>query len=123
MLGEIAPLAQIGASGVLLAAVWWIFRYSTRQISTGEWVPRRELDYTRADRDARLAEKDATIAEWRAAHDTSERTRELLNGQNRDLIDALRAQERFFDAFRAFFASIDRDGAASVERGEGDSAT
>jgi hypothetical protein len=92
----LVPAAQVTAAGALLAIVYLL----TRAISRGDWVPRRELDYLRQDRDARLVEKDQQIAGWRAAHETSERTRELQAGQNRDLLDALRAQERFFDAFR-----------------------
>ena len=103
-LSALAPFIDLGATGVLLGLVW----YLTRQISSGEWVPRRELDYTRGDRDARLAEKDeqiererSTSQEWRAAHETSERTRELLNHQVRDAVDALRSTKIFFDTFRA----------------------
>jgi hypothetical protein len=116
-LQQFAPLVDLGTTAALIAAIlWfgrWLSQYYIRNISSGEWVPRRELDYTRLDRDARLAEKDAelercriTISEWRAAHETSERTRELLTGQNRDLIDITRTQQRFFDAFRSF---VDQD--------------
>jgi hypothetical protein len=115
-LSAFAPLVDLGTTAALIAAIlWfgrWLSQYYIKNISSGEWVPRRELDYTRLDRDARLAEKDAeiercrvTISEWRAAHETSERTRELLTGQNRDLIDTVRNLQRFFDAFRSF---IDR---------------
>ena len=115
-LTSLAPVVDLGTTAILVAAIiWfgrWLSQYYIKNISTGEWVPRRELDYTRSDRDARLAEKDAeiercrvTISEWRAAHETSERTRELLTGQNRELIDTVRNLQRFFDAFRSF---IDR---------------
>ena len=107
-LGEIAPLLDLGLSGVLIGVVIWFIRRREALVSSGEWVPRRELDYLRQDRDTRLAEKDAqierglaTIAEWRAAHETSERTRELQAGHIRDLVDAFRSSpERFFDTFR-----------------------
>lgn len=101
---ELVPFLQLGAAGILAGALWYLLR----QISTGQWVPRRELDYMRADRDARLAERDAQIvrehaaaAEWRAAHETSEAARELLAEQVRDLAGAVRAQNAFFDAFHA----------------------
>lgn len=97
---ELGTYLDLGLSGILIGLIVWLMRKREQLVSSGEWVPRRELDYTRADRDARLADKDRQIEAWRAAHETSEKTRELLNGQNRDLIDALRAQERFFDAFR-----------------------
>jgi hypothetical protein len=71
-------------------------------------VPRRELDYLRDDRDARLAEKTeqitrehATAAEWRAAHETSEGARELLADQVRDLAASVDDSNKFYDAFRA----------------------
>lgn len=105
---DLAPWLDLGISGVLVGVIVWLIRKRESLVSSGDWVPKRELDYLRQDRDARLAEKDAQIArerqvgaEWRAAHETSERTRELLNTQNRDLIDALRAPQRFFDAFQS----------------------
>jgi hypothetical protein len=101
---ELVPYLQFGAAGVLAGVVWYLLR----QISTGQWVPRRELDYMRADRDARLAEKDEQIvrehaaqAEWRAAHETSEAARELLAEHVRDLAAAVRDNNHFYDAFRA----------------------
>lgn len=108
---DITAYLDLGFSGILVALIVWLIRKREHLVSSGEWVPRRELDYTRADRDARLEDKDRQIDAWRAAHETSEKTRELLNGQNRDLIDALRAQERFFDAFRDLIErSTDFDG-------------
>lgn len=101
---EIVPFIQFGAAGVLAGVVWYLLR----QISTGQWVPRRELDYMRSDRDARLAEKDeqisrehATAAEWRAAHETSEGARELLADHVRELAAAVRDGNHFYDEFRA----------------------
>jgi hypothetical protein len=104
---------QLGAAGVQLAALFWFARYYIRNISSGEWVPKRELDYIRADRDARIAEisrrceeKDATIADWRAAHETSERTREIQAGTIRDAIEAVRHSERLHDAFREIITRL-----------------
>ena len=107
---EVSPFVQWGAAGLLAAIVLVL----VRQISTGAWVPRREMDYVRADRDARLAEKDeqivrehATAAEWRAAHETSEAARELLADQVRDLTGAVRDQNSFLEDFRAANARWD----------------
>lgn len=115
-LGEVAPILDLGLSGVLVGLIIWFIRQRETLVSSGEWVPRRELDYLRQDRDARLAEKDAEIErnrlaaiEWRAAHETSERTRELQAGQIRELVDAFRSPERFFDAFREFLARVESD--------------
>jgi hypothetical protein len=101
---ELVPFIQFGAAGILAGVVWYLLR----QISTGQWVPRRELDYMRSDRDARLAEKDGQInrehaaqAEWRAAHETSEAARELLADHVRDLAAAVRDGNHFYAEFRA----------------------
>lgn len=81
--------------------------WDRRQLRSGEWVSKRELNYTierfrelLADKDGQITRALATAAEWRAAHETSERSRELQGDHNRDLVDALRAQNHFFDAFR-----------------------
>jgi hypothetical protein len=102
--GQLAPFLDLGATGLLAVVVWYLLR----QVSSGEWVPRRELDYLRDDRDARLAEKTeqitrehATAAEWRAAHETSEGARELLAEQVRDLASAVNDNNKFYDEFRA----------------------
>lgn len=101
---ELVPFLQVSAAGILAGVVWYLLR----QISTGQWVPRRELDYMRSDRDARLAEKDDQIhrehaaqAEWRAAHETSEAARELLADHVRDLAAAVRDSNHFYAEFRA----------------------
>ena len=107
-LDGVYPLVDLGLSGILVGVIIWFIRRRETLVSSGEWVPRRELDYVRADRDARILEKDAeierqrlAIAEWRSAHETSERTREIQAGHIRDLVEALRSPERFFDAFRS----------------------
>lgn len=112
----VAPLLDLGASGVLIGLIIWLIRKRESLVSSGEWVPRRELDYIRADRDARLAEKEREIererqisAEYRAAHETSERAREILLGNSRDLVHTLGSLERFFDSFRSILERIDRD--------------
>lgn len=99
-LTDFAPIAQLGATGVLLSVVWWLLR----AIARGEWVSRRELDYVRADRDARLAEKDREIAEWRAVAETERTGREVVTDQNRELIGGFRTLDRFWDALRARMA-------------------
>lgn len=67
----------------------------------GRLTTKRELDYVRADRDARIAEARQESADWRAAHETSERARELQNEQVRELISGFRTLEHFFEALRA----------------------
>jgi hypothetical protein len=105
-LANLAPFLNISAAGLLAAVVWYLLR----QISSGQWVPKRELDYVRADRDARLAEKEDQIlrehaaqAEWRAAHETSEAARELLAEDVRNLAGAVDKVNVFYDDFRAAY--------------------
>lgn len=104
---ELAPVIDLGISAILAAGLAWVARWFIRQVGSGEWVPKRELDYTRQSYEAQLADKDRQIeradqraSEWRAAHETSERTREILNTQVRDFADAFRVHGVFFDAFR-----------------------
>lgn len=92
----LVPLAQVSAAGALVAILVLLIR----AVSRGDWVSRRELDYVREDRDARLAEKDAEIAYLRGAHETSERARELVNTSNRELVGSFRTFEHFFDSMR-----------------------
>jgi hypothetical protein len=111
----LAPLLDIGLSTILIGLVVWFVRQREKLISTGEWVPRRELDYIREDRDTRLTQASSQCADWRAAHETSERARELQAQQTAQLIEALRAQERFFDAFRSIIERNERDRDNDVE--------
>lgn len=96
-LASLAPLVDLGGTGVALAVVIWLFR----SISRGDWVPRRELDYMRADRDARLAEKDAEIAEWRGLGATERSAREVAVDHARDLASGLDTVNRALEALRA----------------------
>lgn len=109
-LAQVAPLAQLTATGALVLILVLLFR----AVSSGEWVPKRELDYVRQDRDARLAEKDTEIAWLRGAHETSERARELLNISTRDALAALRTQEHFFQALHTL---ADRKDQGDVPQG------
>lgn len=96
-LSDLAPFAQLSAVGALLFVIVLLIR----TINRGDWVPRRELDYLRADRDARLAEKDREIAEWRGVAETERTGREVVTEQNRELIASVRITDRFFDTLRA----------------------
>jgi hypothetical protein len=95
-LAELVPFVQITATGLLCVILLLLLRAWLR----GAIVAQRELDYLREDRDARLAEKDQENTYLRDAHATSERARELLNQQNRELVASLRAFEHFFASFQ-----------------------
>ena len=92
----IAPFAQISAVGALIFVLVMLFR----AVSAGDWVPRRELDYLRADRDARLEEKDREIAGWRAVAETERTGREVVTDQNGILIEGFATLNRTLDALR-----------------------
>lgn len=95
-IATLAPFAQLSAVGALVLILIFAFR----AVSSGEYVSKREMDYLRADRDARIAELREESADWRAAHETSERARELLSQQNRELIAGFRTFEHFFESLR-----------------------
>lgn len=97
---DVAPVLDLGLSATLIALVVWFLRQREKQNAAGEWVPKRELDYTRQTFEAHLADKERQIADWRAAHETSERTREILANALRESIEAVRHNERFLDSFR-----------------------
>jgi hypothetical protein len=90
------PYVQGGALVLLLAFLAWMLR----AIARGDWVPRRELDYVRTDRDARVAEKDREIEAWKAVGAT-ERTRgDIANQQLGTALAGFATLDRFFDALR-----------------------
>lgn len=95
-LADFAPFAQLGATGLLCAFGGWMLR----KIASGDWVSRRELDYVRADRDARVAEKDREIEAWKAVAATERTGREIVTDQNHDLTAGFHTLDRFFDALR-----------------------
>jgi hypothetical protein len=119
LLGELAPLYPIidlGLSGVLIGVIIWFVRRRETLVSSGEWVSKRELDYNLQVFNARLADKDHQIEVLWATNETSERARELLSHQNRDLIDAVRAYERFFDVFGDVIKRAQREDDAGEPR-------
>lgn len=95
-LASLAPLANVSAVGALVVVLVFAFR----AVSHGDYVSRREIDYMRQDRDGRITELREEAADWRAAHETSERARELLAQHNRDLIASFRTFEHFFESLR-----------------------
>lgn len=100
--GALFPFVQLGATGLLCVILLALLRAWLK----GQIVAQRELDYLRQDRDARVAEARQEAADWRAAHETSEHARQLLNQQNRDLAEGLRTFDHFFSSFRAVLDKI-----------------
>lgn len=95
-LAAFAPIANLGAAGVLLAVAVWLLRV----ISRGDWVSRRETDYMRADFAARIAEKNTEIAELRAGYETERTAREVAIDHARELASGLSTVERTLEALR-----------------------
>ncbi len=95
-LASLAPLAQLSAVGALVLVIVFLIRAIVR----GDFVPRRELDYLRQDRDARLQEKDEEISEWRNAAATERTAREVAMGHETELIAGFATLNRTLDALR-----------------------
>lgn len=103
-LAALAPLAQLSAAGAFILVLILLFR----AVSAGDWVPRRELDYVRQDRDARVAEAHAETAvaraegaEWRSAYETERTRAEVAVDHARDLASGFSTVTRALDAIRA----------------------
>lgn len=65
------------------------------------WIrPRSAIAEVREDRDARLADKDRQIEQWREAHRGSEEAREVMAAALREALDTGRAQVEMMRAWR-----------------------
>lgn len=95
-LADIAPIVQGGALAVLLAFLFWLLRAVVR----GDWVSKRELDYVRADRDARVAEKDREIEAWKAVAATERARGDIAEDQLGTTLTGFQTLDRFFVALR-----------------------
>jgi hypothetical protein len=70
------------------------------------WIrPGRAIVEVREDRDARLADKDRQIDQWREAHRTSEEARELEAAANREQAETTRMT---LELVRAIRDAVDR---------------
>jgi len=88
-----------GAFGLLLLTIVGIL--------TGRLIPRKVLDDVRADRDARLAERDKVIAaerergdQWRAATQAQDARNDLQTQQITQLVDTMRTMNALLDGMR-----------------------
>lgn len=94
---SIAPFAQLSAVGALVFVLVLLFR----AVSAGDWVPRSFLDRIVANYEARIVEKDAEIAEWRAVAETERHGREVAVDQSGQLLGVSGTLTRTLDALRA----------------------
>ena len=87
------PVVQLGAFGVLLAVGWMVF--------TGVLVPRRIHEERLADRDARVQEKAAEAAEYKAAWLASEKARHEQDNQMGELMEYARTTDAIIRSLAA----------------------
>lgn len=67
----------------------------------GDIRPNRAIKEVRADRDARLADKDQQIATWREAHRLSEEARGKSEAASREALEVAKAAEEALKGFRS----------------------
>lgn len=83
-------VVQGGAAGLVALIVLMVL--------TGKLVTRSALEDARADRDARLAEARAEIAQWQAAARTTMETNSVQAGQIEQLMEVARTAEHLIRA-------------------------
>lgn len=91
------PVAQFGAVGGFLSIVFIVFRL----ISTGGLVPRKTHEERIADRDARVAEKAAEAAEYKAAWLASEKARHEQDNHLGELMEYARTTDAIIRSLAA----------------------
>jgi hypothetical protein len=84
----------------LLAAVFLMVMW-------GKLVPRSYLDDVRADRDARLAEKQKEVDTWHLAYDRSEQARRIQAGHLNTLMEVARTTEHVISSLPAATSAIE----------------
>lgn len=86
IIGTLTPTGLV-LLGVLMIMLGWL-------------RPKRAVDEIRADRDARLADKDQQIIDWREAYRLSESAREKNEAALREALEVARAAETALEGFR-----------------------
>lgn len=97
---QLAPFAQVSAVAALIFVVVMLFR----AVSAGDWVPRSFLDRIVEGYEARIVEKDAEIAEWRAAAETERHRGDVAVEQSGQLLNVSGTLTRTLDALRSHAA-------------------
>lgn len=80
------PIVQGGAVAILFGVMWMIF--------SGRLMPRSTFDTIREDQNARIAQQQEEITQWRAAWETSNETKAELVSQLGDLLEIGKATEQ-----------------------------
>jgi len=92
---DLLPL-QLGAFGVLLLVVYFIFR----AIVSGALVPRSTVDAIVVAKDAEISRANIRGDEWHAAYEGERHVSELVRDQNRELIEVARTVEHVMESLR-----------------------
>lgn len=81
LVGNLSAVAILGATVLAILRGWL--------------VPRKVLEEARADREARIADAQAQVADWKAAFQAAEQARQVLAGQVSELLELARATDDF----------------------------
>lgn len=89
-------------SGVSISALapWPLILLGFLLFMRGDIRPNRAIQEVRADRDARLAEKDQQIADWREAYRLESAARSVSDATSREALEVARAAEDALKGFR-----------------------
>lgn len=90
-------IAQLSATAALVLVLVITFR----AVSGGDWIPKSFLERIVAHYEARIVEKDAEIAEWKATSEIDRHAREVAVEQSGQLLGVSGTLTRTLDALRA----------------------
>lgn len=80
---DLLPVAQLGATGALVAVLYLLIRTVTK----GDFVPRATVDVLLQARDAEIVRANERADEWHRAYEGERHVSELVRDQNRELIE------------------------------------
>jgi hypothetical protein len=92
---DLLPL-QLGAFGVLLLVVYFIFR----AVVGGHLVPKVTVDALLAARDAEIVRANQRADGYMGLYETERTSREIVTDQNRELIEVARTVEHVVESLR-----------------------
>lgn len=91
---EVLPFLQLGATGVLVAVLYYLIRLVTK----GEFVPRDTVNALLAGRDAEIIRSNERAEEWHKAYEGERHVSELVREHNRELIEVARTVEHVLES-------------------------
>lgn len=84
-----ATIGQLTPSVLLLVVLLMLARVVIR----GDFIPRKTHERELASKEAEIGRIQKVSDDWRAAHTISEKAREIITGNNRELIEIARTFE------------------------------